>query len=399
MPTSWSLPSAQVDLDLALADDRVLVLADLVALRQVGIEVVLAVEHRAQVDLRLQAQAGAHRLLDAAALITGSMPGMAASTRRDLVVGLGAEGRRARRRTAWRSRSPGHGPRGRGRSPSRRCGPGSAVDGVGHGRGCRHGRAVASALTGRQPSRPGRGAASRSCRPSSGAGDLVRRASRRRRLRVVGARRHAGEAGIVEVRAAATSLHRLVADAARVELALQDDAHPAHLGDDVRPWSPDGGVSSAEPARPARTLALVREAMPCRPAHAPAGRTGAAGRGPRVDPLLDALPAAARVRCCTGPGAAGSPARRSGRSRAARPCRSRPRNRRPAPAGRGARASACACSSKSARTVRPTIQRSSTRPTAISRPTCADAGQPEPRSHAPSPSDRRPSRQAASASP
>jgi hypothetical protein len=35
------------DHDLALADDRVLELADLVALRQVGIEVVLAVEDRA----------------------------------------------------------------------------------------------------------------------------------------------------------------------------------------------------------------------------------------------------------------------------------------------------------------------------------------------------------------
>ena len=34
-----------VDLDLAFADDRLLVLADLIALRQIGIEVVLAVEH------------------------------------------------------------------------------------------------------------------------------------------------------------------------------------------------------------------------------------------------------------------------------------------------------------------------------------------------------------------
>jgi hypothetical protein len=49
---------------LALADDRVFELADLVALRQVRVEVVLAVEDRAQVDLGLQPQAGAHRLLD-----------------------------------------------------------------------------------------------------------------------------------------------------------------------------------------------------------------------------------------------------------------------------------------------------------------------------------------------
>ncbi len=43
------------DDDLALADDRVLELRDLVALRQVRIEVVLAVEDGAIVDLRLQA--------------------------------------------------------------------------------------------------------------------------------------------------------------------------------------------------------------------------------------------------------------------------------------------------------------------------------------------------------
>ncbi len=36
----------EIDDHLALADDRRLVLADLVALRQVGIEIILAVEHR-----------------------------------------------------------------------------------------------------------------------------------------------------------------------------------------------------------------------------------------------------------------------------------------------------------------------------------------------------------------
>ena len=50
---------------LALAHDRVEQLADLVALRQVGIEIVLAVEGRPEVDLRLQAQPRAHRLRDA----------------------------------------------------------------------------------------------------------------------------------------------------------------------------------------------------------------------------------------------------------------------------------------------------------------------------------------------
>ena len=56
----------QVDLDHALAHDRVLVLRNLVALRQVLIKVVLAVEYRAQVDLRVEPEARAHRLLDAA---------------------------------------------------------------------------------------------------------------------------------------------------------------------------------------------------------------------------------------------------------------------------------------------------------------------------------------------
>ena len=54
-----------VDRDLALAHHRRLVLADLVALRQVRIEIVLAVEHRAQVDLGLEPEPGAHRLGDA----------------------------------------------------------------------------------------------------------------------------------------------------------------------------------------------------------------------------------------------------------------------------------------------------------------------------------------------
>ena len=53
---------AHVDDDLSLAHDGLVQLADLIALRQVGIEIVLAIECAAQVDLGLQAQAGAHRL-------------------------------------------------------------------------------------------------------------------------------------------------------------------------------------------------------------------------------------------------------------------------------------------------------------------------------------------------
>ena len=52
----------QLDLDIAGADDGMLELADLVAVRQVGVEIVLAVEAREHVDLRLQPQPGAHGL-------------------------------------------------------------------------------------------------------------------------------------------------------------------------------------------------------------------------------------------------------------------------------------------------------------------------------------------------
>ena len=46
----------------AFADDRRLVLADLIALRQIGIEIVLPVKHRTKVDLRVQTEPGTHRL-------------------------------------------------------------------------------------------------------------------------------------------------------------------------------------------------------------------------------------------------------------------------------------------------------------------------------------------------
>src|SRR3954470_4868409 len=60
-----ALVRRHIDRDLALADDRALVLADLVALRQVRVEIVLAVEHALQVDFRLQPEPGADRLAHA----------------------------------------------------------------------------------------------------------------------------------------------------------------------------------------------------------------------------------------------------------------------------------------------------------------------------------------------
>ncbi len=86
-----------VDQHLALADERVVELADLVALRQVGVEVVLAVERADQVDLRLEAEAGTHRLLDAELVEDGQHSRHRRVDEADVGVGLGAEfGRGAR---------------------------------------------------------------------------------------------------------------------------------------------------------------------------------------------------------------------------------------------------------------------------------------------------------------
>ena len=68
--------------------------ADLVARRQVGKEVVLAVNTERRLAIGVQPQARTHRLLDADLLITGGMPGMAASTSDTWVFRIGAEHRR-----------------------------------------------------------------------------------------------------------------------------------------------------------------------------------------------------------------------------------------------------------------------------------------------------------------
>ena len=49
------LASLKIDDHLALAHDRRFVLADLIALRQIGIKIILAVEYRFQIDLGLKA--------------------------------------------------------------------------------------------------------------------------------------------------------------------------------------------------------------------------------------------------------------------------------------------------------------------------------------------------------
>ena len=85
------LAAFQIDDHLALAHDRRFVLADLVALRQVGIEIILAVEHRLQIDLRLEAEARADRLLDAFLVDHRQHAGHRRVDQRDVAVGLAAE--------------------------------------------------------------------------------------------------------------------------------------------------------------------------------------------------------------------------------------------------------------------------------------------------------------------
>ena len=78
-------------MQLSLAHQRVVELADLVALRQVGVEVVLAVEPAPRIDLRLDRHAGAHRLADAFAIGHGQHPRHRRIDEADLAVGLGPE--------------------------------------------------------------------------------------------------------------------------------------------------------------------------------------------------------------------------------------------------------------------------------------------------------------------
>ena len=83
--------------DDALADDRILELRDLVALRQVRIEIVLPVEHRAVLDLGLEAEAGAHRLAHAFLVDHRQHARHGRVDEADMIVGRAAEiGRGAR---------------------------------------------------------------------------------------------------------------------------------------------------------------------------------------------------------------------------------------------------------------------------------------------------------------
>mmetsp|Transcript_6545 Transcript_6545/g.11293 ORF Transcript_6545/g.11293 Transcript_6545/m.11293 type:complete len:246 (+) Transcript_6545:1091-1828(+) len=82
---------AQFHQYFAFADDRVVKLTDLIALRQVRVEVVLPIEGRGEVDLCLQAQARTHRLCHAGLVDDGQHTGHACVHEGHVGVRLGAE--------------------------------------------------------------------------------------------------------------------------------------------------------------------------------------------------------------------------------------------------------------------------------------------------------------------
>ena len=83
-----------LDLDRSLADDRMIELADLIALRQIRVEIVLAVEAGPGVDLRLQRHSGPHRLAYAFLVQHRQHARHGGVDEAHLRVGLGAELRR-----------------------------------------------------------------------------------------------------------------------------------------------------------------------------------------------------------------------------------------------------------------------------------------------------------------
>src|SRR4051812_3305111 len=82
----------ELDVEMAVGHDRPRILRDLIALRQIGIEIILAVEDRQRVDGRVDAEPGLHRLLDAAAIDHRQHARHAGIDRRHLAVRRGAEG-------------------------------------------------------------------------------------------------------------------------------------------------------------------------------------------------------------------------------------------------------------------------------------------------------------------
>src|SRR5271170_3484022 len=94
-PDPDGMVGGEVDMDFPLADDRALVLGYLIALGQVGIEIILAVEGRTEIDPGLEPEAGAHRLSHAFAVDDRQHARHRRIDQRDMRVGLAAERRRS----------------------------------------------------------------------------------------------------------------------------------------------------------------------------------------------------------------------------------------------------------------------------------------------------------------
>jgi hypothetical protein len=85
-----ALGRGHVDDHLAFAHDRMFKLRDLITLGQIGIEIVLAVEHRTQIDLRLEAEPGSDRLRHAFLVYDGQHARHGRVDQRNMVVGFAA---------------------------------------------------------------------------------------------------------------------------------------------------------------------------------------------------------------------------------------------------------------------------------------------------------------------
>jgi len=83
-----------IDHQLPLTYERMIKLADLIALRQISVEVVLAVKPRPFVDLRIDCHTGPDRLTNALLIRHWQHAGHGRINEADLSVRLGAEGGR-----------------------------------------------------------------------------------------------------------------------------------------------------------------------------------------------------------------------------------------------------------------------------------------------------------------
>ena len=91
------VPFGRGHVDIAVLGERLVELGDLVALGQVGIEVVFAGEDGALADLAVEGEGGQGGELDGALVEDGQGSGQAEADRADVGV-------RGRRRSGWRSR-------------------------------------------------------------------------------------------------------------------------------------------------------------------------------------------------------------------------------------------------------------------------------------------------------